>query len=53
VDDDTGVDLAKAPGDPGADATGRPGHEGDASAEVQELRERAPCSTHPSYREMP
>ncbi len=39
MDDDTGADLPTAPGDPGADATGRPGHQRDASAEVQELRD--------------
>jgi hypothetical protein len=39
VDDGTGADLPTAPGDPGADATGRPGHQRDASAEVQELRD--------------
>jgi hypothetical protein len=39
VDDDTGAGLPTAPGDPGADATGRPGHQRDASAEVQELRD--------------
>ena len=27
MDDDTGADLPTAPGDPGADATGRPGHQ--------------------------
>ena len=39
VDDDRGDGLPDAPDDPGADATGRLGHERDASAEVQELRD--------------
>jgi hypothetical protein len=45
VDDDCGDGLPDAPDDPGADATGRLGHERDASAEVQELR------MQPSYNE--
>ena len=39
MDDDRGDGLPDAPDDPGADATGRLGHERDASAEVQELRD--------------
>jgi hypothetical protein len=38
VDDDRGDGLPDAQDDPGADATGRLGHERDASAEVQEPR---------------
>jgi hypothetical protein len=38
VDDDRGAGLPEAPGDPGADAPGRSGHQPDASAEVQEFR---------------
>ena len=39
MNDDRGAGLHDAPGDPGADATGRPDYQRDASAEVQDLRD--------------